>query len=114
MFDLILNRLSGKRILILGFGREGKSTLRFLNKYMPEAVVAVADKNAMEGVTHSGEGYLEAMYDYDVVIKTPGISLKDFDTKDVEITSQIDLFLSKFNDQTIGITGTQGKSTERS
>ena len=31
MFDLILNRLRGKRILILGFGREGQSTLRFLN-----------------------------------------------------------------------------------
>ena len=114
MFDLILNRLRGKRILVLGFGREGKSTLRFLNKYLPEAVVAVADKNAMEGVTHSGEGYLEAMYDYDIVIKTPGISLKDFDTKGVEITSQTDLFLSQFHAQTIGITGTKGKSTTTS
>ena len=114
MFDLILNRLRGKRILILGFGREGKSTLRFLQKHMPEAVVAVADKNAMEGVTHSGEGYLEAMYDYDIVIKTPGISLKDFDTKGVEITSQTDLFLCQFHGQTIGITGTKGKSTTTS
>ena len=114
MFDLILNRLRGKRILVLGFGREGKSTLRFLDKYLPGAVVAVADKNAMEGVTISGEGYLEAMYDYDIVIKTPGISLKDFDTKDVEITSQTDLFLGQFHAQTIGITGTKGKSTTTS
>ena len=113
-FDQILNRLRGKRILILGFGREGKSSLRFLNKYLPEAVVAVADKNAMEGVTHSGEGYLEAMYDYDIVIKTPGVSLLDFDTKGVEITSQTDLFLSQFHSQTIGITGTKGKSTTTS
>ena len=113
-FDQILNRLRGKRILILGFGREGKSSLRFLNKYQPEAVVAVADKNAMEGVTHSGEGYLEAMYDYDIVIKTPGISLLGFDTKGVEITSQTDLFLSQFHSQTIGITGTKGKSTTTS
>lgn len=114
MFDLILNRLHDKRILILGFGREGKSTLRFLNKYLPEAVVAVADKNPMEGVTHSGDAYLEAMYDYDIVIKTPGISLKDFDTRGVEITSQTDLFLSQFHSQTIGITGTKGKSTTTS
>ena len=113
-FDLILNRLRGKHILILGFGREGKSTLRFLQKHLPEAVVAVADKNAMEGVTHSGEGYLEAMYDYDIVIKTPGISLKDFNTKGIEITSQTDLFLSQFHAQTIGITGTKGKSTTTS
>ena len=114
MFDLILNRLRGKRILILGFGREGKATLRFLNKYLPEAVVAVADKKEMEGVKHFGNQYLEAMYDYDIVIKTPGISLKDFDTKEVEITSQTDLFLSQFHSQTIGITGTKGKSTTTS
>ena len=60
MFDQILNRLRGKRILILGFGREGRSTLRFLQKYLPEAVVAVADRNAMEGVKHAGDNYLSA------------------------------------------------------
>ena len=114
MFDLILNRLRGKRILILGFGREGKSSLAFIKKYLREALVAVADKNAMEGVTHSGDQYLQAVYDYDIVIKTPGISLKDFDAKGVEITSQTDLFLSQFHSQTIGISGTKGKSTTTS
>lgn len=114
MFDLILNRLYGKRILILGFGREGRSTKAFLNKYLPAAEVAVADKNPMEGVKHSGEGYLQSVYDYDIVIKTPGVSLKDFDTKGVEITSQTDLFLSQFHRQTIGISGTKGKSTTTS
>lgn len=114
MFDLILNRLRGKRILILGFGREGRSSLAFLRKYLPDAEVAVADKNPMEGVTHSGEAYLQSVYDYDIVIKTPGISLKDFDPKGVEITSQTDLFLSQFHHQTIGISGTKGKSTTTS
>ena len=114
MFDLILNRLRGKKILVLGFGREGKSSLAFVKKYLPEAEVAVADKNQLEGVTHSGERYLEAVYEYDIVIKTPGISLKDFDTKGVEITSQTDLFLSQFHRQTIGISGTKGKSTTTS
>ena len=88
--------------------------MHFLNKYLPDAVVAVADRNEMEFVQHFGTGYLEAMYDYDIVIKTPGISLKDFDTKGVEITSQTDLFLSQFHGQTIGITGTKGKSTTTS
>lgn len=85
--------------------------MRFLNQHLPEAVVAVADKNDLEGVRHSGEHYLESMYDYDLVIKTPGISLKDFDTRGVEITSQTDLFMSQFHAQTIGISGTKGKST---
>ncbi|MBO6025810.1 MAG: UDP-N-acetylmuramoyl-L-alanine--D-glutamate ligase [Bacteroidales bacterium] len=114
MFDLIINRLRGKRMLILGFGREGRSSLAFLKKYLPQEHVAVADKNPMEGVTHSGEDYLQAIYDYDIVIKTPGISLKDFDTKGVEITSQTDLFLCQFHRQTIGISGTKGKSTTTS
>ena len=114
MFDLILNRLRDKSVLILGFGREGRSSLAFVKKYLPEAVVAVADKNPMDGVKHSGARYLEAIYDYDVVIKTPGISLKDVDTKGVEITSQTDLFLSQFHAQTIGISGTKGKSTTTS
>ena len=100
--------------MILGFGREGRSTLAFLQKYLPEAVVAVADKNPMEGVAHSGEDYLQSVYDYDIVIKTPGISLKDFDPRGIEITSQTDLFLSQFHHQTIGITGTKGKSTTTS
>ncbi len=114
MFDLILNRLRGKRILLLGFGREGRSTYTFLKKYLPDAVLAVADKNPLKGVTHAGEDYLQAVYDYDIVVKTPGISLKDFDTKGVEITSQTDLFLSQFHSQTIGISGTKGKSTTTS
>ena len=114
MFDEILNRLRDKRILILGFGREGRSTWAFLKKYLPGAVVAVADKNPMEGVSHSGEAYLQTVYDYDVVIKTPGISLKDFDPRGVEITSQTDLFLGQFHRQTIGISGTKGKSTTTS
>ena len=114
MFDFILNRLRGKRILILGFGREGKSSLAFINKYLPEACVAVADKNEMEHVQYFGTSYLDAIYDYDIVIKTPGISLKDFDVQGVEITSQTDLFLSQFHHQTIGISGTKGKSTTTS
>lgn len=122
MFDLILNRLHGKRILILGFGREGKSTFAFLSKYLPDVPLAIADKNAgafdnldLAGAeTIAGDDYLNAIYGYDVVIKTPGISLKDFDTKGIEITSQTDLFLSQFHGQTIGISGTKGKSTTTS
>ncbi|MBR4390856.1 MAG: UDP-N-acetylmuramoyl-L-alanine--D-glutamate ligase [Bacteroidales bacterium] len=123
MFEKILDRLSGRRVLILGFGREGKSTLSFLRKYLPDLVVGVADRNekAFEGSTsskglsfHSGESYLDALCDYEVVVKTPGISLLGVDTKGVEITSQTDLFLSQFHEHTIGISGTKGKSTTTS
>lgn len=120
MVDLILQRLRGKRLLILGFGREGKSTLRFLEHFLPEATIAVADRNeaALEelknrGLTvHGGADYLDAINRYDVVIKTPGISFLNVKVEDrVEVTSQTDLFLSQFHAQTIGISGTKGKST---
>lgn len=122
MFELILNRLRGKRILILGFGREGKSTFAFLRKHLPKATLAIADKNVgafanleHDGVeTVAGDDYLNSIWDYDIVVKSPGISLKDFDVKGIEITSQTDLFLSQFHSQTIGISGTKGKSTTTS
>ena len=119
MIDSICRRLSGKRILIAGFGREGKSTLRFLQQYMPEAIVGIADKNetAFQDIDkerynlYFGDEYLKASSDYDVVIKTPGISVKDIDIDFSKITSQTDLFLEAFHNQVIGITGTKGKST---
>ena len=119
MIDSICRRLSGKRILIAGFGREGKSTLRFLRQYMPDATVGIADKNetAFQDIDkerynlYFGDEYLKASSDYDVVIKTPGISVKDIDIDFSKITSQTDLFLEAFHNQVIGITGTKGKST---
>ena len=105
----IFKRLRGKRILILGFGREGRSSLAFIQKYLPHAIVGIADKNesAFKDLTinpnnsispnnpkiYYGDNYFDAINDYDVVIKTPGISLKDKDVDLSKITSQTDLFL---------------------
>ena len=122
MIDSICRRLSGKRILIAGFGREGKSTLRFLQQYMPEATVGIADKNesAFQDVDKErynlffGDDYLRAASDYDIVIKTPGISVKDIDIDLSLISSQTDLFLEAYHNQVIGVTGTKGKSTTSS
>ena len=66
--SVIFKRLRGKRILILGFGREGKSSLTFIKKYLPHAIVGVADKNAEalkdlgdEVATYSGDNYFDAI-----------------------------------------------------
>ena len=91
----IFKRLRGKRILILGFGREGKSSLAFIKKFLPHAIVGVADKNADamrdlsdEVPVYSGDNYFNAINDYDIVIKTPGISLLGKDIDISKITSQ--------------------------
>ncbi len=111
----------GKSTLILGFGKEGRSTFSFLSKHFPGCKVGIADQNtqiADEEINtplHLGKDYLQAINNYDLIIKSPGIILGDIpeNTKE-KITSQTDLFLHKFGRQTIGVTGTKGKSTTAS
>ena len=63
-----------------------------------------------------GEDYFRDIDYFDIVLKTPGISLKDFDISKFEnkITSQLELLLEFVPCYTIGITGTKGKSTTSS
>lgn len=124
MKQLINELFLDKKILILGFGREGKSTYTFLRKFFPDKQLAVSDlrEENISGVEdplltkHCGENYLSCCGDYDLVIKSPGISLNHgnypFDKQ--KLSSQTDIFLKLFASQTIGITGTKGKSTTTS
>ena len=63
-----------------------------------------------------GEDYFRDIDYFDIVLKTPGISLKDFDISKFEntITSQLELLLEFVPCYTIGVTGTKGKSTTSS
>ena len=115
----IINFLKNKRILILGYGREGKSALNFIQANLPEADFVVADQQDLEiaGVkTICGPDYLNAVQDYDIIIKSPGVVIKDYldDTQKAKITSLTDLFLRFTKNSVIGITGTKGKSTTSS
>ena len=92
------SRFNGKKILIWGYGREGKSTEAFLKNHCTPKKIDI-----FEG--KRGEFDEEA---YDLIFKSPGIvMLEDND----RFTSQTEIFLECFRDQTIGITGTKGKST---
>ena len=123
--DAILAQLKNKRILLLGFGKEGKSTYQFINEHYPDTDLSIADANPdvdtsiIKNKAHrviTGNDYMDIIAQYDIVIKTPGISLKDYHllTKKPIISSQTDLFLNAYADQCIGITGTKGKSTTTS
>lgn len=128
MIENLLNYLENKKILILGFGKEGESTYKLLKKHFPEKNLFIADKNMnllnekidlMEDPyleLSLGENYLNGIEEYDLIIKAPGISLKDVDLSLIKdkITSQLELFLDFVNAYTIGITGTKGKSTTSS
>ena len=124
MIEKLKSLLEGSpRVLILGFGREGRSTFRLLRKHFPNNLLGIADhnetisqlpelKNELIINLFLGKNYLDAIDEHDLIFKSPGISLngKIIDKKKV-ITSQTDIFLSVFAEQTIGVTGTKGKST---
>ena len=120
-----IKELKDKKILILGFGLEGKDTLRFLRRAFPRQVFGIADqiklpipKSQISNVKlYFGKNYLKAIKNYDVIIKSPGIPLKTiipFITKKQKITSQTEIFFENCQGKIIGITGTKGKSTTAS
>ena len=119
---------SYEKILILGFGREGKSTYNLIRKYLPLKKITIADGNEklLENNAYLrsdknlefvlGKNYLDSLDSYDLIIKSPGVNFKFIDYENIKdkITSQIDLFLKYCKCTTIGITGTKGKSTTSS
>ena len=128
MINELITYLKDKSIVILGFGREGKSTYRFIRKYLNEKKIVIADKKEIDYENDeflkedenleiiSGEKYLENLEKYDLIIKAPGISFVGIDIEKYreKITSQLELLLEFFKVYTIGITGTKGKSTTSS
>ena len=113
----LANYIKDKKILILGFGREGKSTYNFIRKYLPRKHLTIGDKNTVtlndENVSFDcGEDYLEHLGEYDLVFKSPGIPFMGVSYPDTtEITCQTDMFLRFADCTVVGITGTKGKTT---
>lgn len=113
-----------KKILILGFGREGKDALLFLRKLFPSKKIGIADQNEncknlkiqdKNIIWHLGKDYLRAISKYDLIIKSPGIPIHlpevEKAYKEKKITSATEIFFKFFPGKIIGITGTKGKST---
>ena len=96
--------LVDRRILIAGYGREGKSTERLIQRLVPDATYVIADGNE-QIAAESAKGY-------DLIIKSPGVPMRVMGG--VECSSLTDLFLQVYGDRVIGVTGTKGKSTTAS
>lgn len=127
MNELIKILFENKSVALLGFGREGKSTYKLLRKVFPQKALTIIDENAEVSSDEilktdlnlqfiSGEGCMHAIDNFDIAIKSPGIPSntlpKEF--KKAHVTSQTDIFLQCYGHQSIGITGTKGKSTTSS
>ena len=114
----IIEYVKDKKILILGFGREGKSTYNYIRKHLPEKELFVGDRNEPQIEDENvkvifGENYLDCLGDFDIVFKSPGIAFLEDDMypDTTEITCQTDMFLRFCDPVVVGITGSKGKTT---
>lgn len=109
--DQLTALFAGRRILIAGYGREGKSTHDLLQRLLPDARPDIAGSDSeifdlLEQARRQG-------VPYDLVVKSPGIASMKFEGRcnPGSLTSQTDLFLQVYADITTAVTGTKGKST---
>jgi len=107
-----LRSLIHPSILILGFGREGRSTLKYLKKYSPHLKIGIADRSR-------NKNYLNSIASYDTIIRSPGIprnlpELQQYEQGGGNITTATNIFFENAPGKLIGVTGTKGKSTASS
>lgn len=122
MVEDIYSFLQGKSILILGYGREGKSTHLFIRNRFKDIKLTILDCNDLvkiddENVEVIKDNEYDKYFDnFDVIIKSPGVSIKRevYEKYNKKIVSQTSLFLEYSKNLVIGITGTKGKSTTSS
>ena len=112
-----------KKILILGYGRDGSFTLRYLRNKYPNLHLWIADQKKIDAIKNttiiSGPNFLKNLNDFNLIIKTQGISdlipeLQEARQNGVEITSLTNIFFKECPGTIIGVTGTKGKSTTAS
>ena len=99
MYRQLEELVKNKKVLILGFGREGKSTYNVIKNF--DCKIAIADLNDVSFDADVkfiiGSEYQKAINDYDVVFKSPGIVLEDKSENVLrKITSQTDQMIKCF------------------
>jgi len=119
--NAIIDFFANRNILILGYGREGQSSYKLIRKYLPYQHLTIADKKQIDFIDTNttiicGENYLDSLNSFDIILKSPGISLKNlsYSINLEKLTSQSEIYLKYYAQQTIGVTGTKGKSTTTS
>jgi len=130
-FQNYIDILQNKKIAILGFGVENQALAEWLIDHDVKNIT-ICDKNEKLKVESEklkvkvdslkfqfGERYFEGLEEFDVVFRTPGLSVETkelIEAKEngVEISSQIKLFFDLCPAKIIGVTGTKGKGTTAS
>jgi UDP-N-acetylmuramoylalanine--D-glutamate ligase len=123
-------RFNNKKIAVWGLGREGKATIKALQKMAPNAdITALNDLPiSREGARFldaqkitipvlTGADALASLHKFDMVIKSPGVSIyrpeiKSAKEQGVIFTSATQIWFNEHHhEKIICVTGTKGKST---
>ncbi len=111
------------KILILGYGVEGKSIYEYLKWKFSDAqftISALESFDAPKSVQKIvGKKYLDKLNNFDLIIKSPGISIETVKIKKaisagVDFSSTTKIFFEDCEGCIVGVTGTKGKSTTAS
>ena len=114
---MLVSDLFWKKIVILWFWAEGKSTLEFLNKIWIKSSITILDKNknnySWDFDFIYWDNYLDDLSSFDIIIKSPWISpynpkISPYKNK---LTSQTEIFYSNYKWKIISVTATKWKST---
>ena len=101
------------KIVIAGYGVEGRSNLRYFQKKFPEASFLVADEREsvddLPGGVSSQTGFA-GLDNTDLIIRSPSLSPEKIETSG-KIWSATNEFFDKCPAPIIGVTGTKGKGT---
>lgn len=115
------NEFEGHRILIWGYGREGKASVEFIHRICPDLKPVICDESEKAlASARNNHPYAEVKPQqevdfsaFDLILKAPGIVVGGAVDR-THLTGETQLFLKHYADHTIGVTGTKGKSTTTS
>lgn len=103
------------KIIIAGYGMEGRSNYAYFRRAYPQAEVIITDQqpveNAPEGVTVlTGPAVFGQLPEADLVVRTAGLPPRDIQTTG-KTWSATNEFFARCPAPIIGVTGTKGKGT---
>jgi UDP-N-acetylmuramoyl-L-alanine---L-glutamate ligase len=117
-----IKELSGQRVAILGYGREGQATVRALQSYARGCDITLLDRNPDlrpgDYPARTGPDYLSHLDPFDVIVKSPGIPpCPELEAVRGKLVSSTQIFFDSIRNTgalVIGVTGSKGKSTTSS
>ena len=128
----MLNKIKGKRVLVLGLAKSGRAAVRLLIKTGASSIVAndckqldllqkeMEEFSAYSQLEIEGGGHPQTLLEgVSLIIKSPGINpelqfLKYAHNRGIPVYSEIELAYSFSPAPLVGITGTNGKTTTTS